>query len=48
LAEVDPTSHAFDLYFYGMLRPTKTDERIKALAYQLDNLLVHQFLFRLI
>jgi hypothetical protein len=47
-AEEDRASHPLDLYLPCMLRPTKTDERMKALSYQLDNMLVHQFLSRLI
>jgi hypothetical protein len=47
-AEEDWTSHPLDLYLPCMLRPTKTDERMKALSYQLDNTPVHQLLSRLI
>ena len=38
-AEEDRTTHPLDLYLPCMLRPTKTDERMKALSYQLDNML---------
>jgi len=41
-AEVDRRSHPLDLYFACRLRPAETDERIKALSYQLHNMLVHQ------
>jgi hypothetical protein len=41
-AEVDRLSHSLDLYLPCRLRPAETDERIKALSYQLHNMLVHQ------
>src|ERR1700692_2954865 len=41
-AEVDGCSHPLDLYLPCRLRPAETDERIKALSYQLHNMLVHQ------
>ena len=47
-AEEDRTSHPLDFHLPCMLRPTKTHERMKALSYQWDNMLVHQFLSRLI
>jgi hypothetical protein len=40
-AKEDRTPHAFDLNFPCMLRPAETDERMKALSDQLDNVLIH-------
>jgi hypothetical protein len=40
-AEVDRLSDPLDLYLPCRLRPAETDEWIKALSYQLHNMLVH-------
>jgi hypothetical protein len=41
-AEEGRTTHPLNLYLPCMLRPTKTDERMKSLSYQLDNMLVRR------
>jgi hypothetical protein len=43
LAEVHRRSHPLDFHLPCRMGSTETDERIKALSYQLHDMLVHQF-----